>query len=139
MWPIPFHHLLIFSGFSPAAPWSSAATSHLGTALPVQYHMTQSGLRSVYKPPHPSPFPFLRFELVEYFATVASHPPLLLLLLLLALLSSTNQIPFESVTIVFGDSFGVAATLARISSPSPTTLSTFTNLHPAPLWITSPH
>jgi len=77
------------------------------------YHMTQSGLRSVYKPPHPSPFPFLKFELVEYFATVASHPPLLLLLLLLALLSSTNQIPFESVTIVFADSFGVATTVAR--------------------------
>jgi len=62
--------------------------------------------------PIPRPSSFLRFELVEYFATVASHPPLLLLLLLLALLSSTNQIPFESVTIVFGDSFGVAATLA---------------------------
>jgi len=58
----------------------------------------------------PRPSSFLRFKLVEYFATVASHPPLLLLILLLALLSSTNQIPFESVTIVFGDSFGVAAT-----------------------------
>jgi len=91
MWPIPFHHLLLFSGFSPVMPWSSAVTSHLGTALPVEYHMTQSGLRSVYKPPIPSPFSFLRFELVEYFATVASHPPLLLLLLL-ALLSLQSRL-----------------------------------------------
>ena len=59
----------------------------------------------------PRPSSFLRFELVEYFATVASHPPLLLLLLALLSLSNQDSFTFESVTIVFGDSFGVAATL----------------------------
>jgi len=82
MWPIPFHHLLLFSGFSSIISWSSTVIHHLGTTLLVQYHMTQLDSRSVYKTSLPSPSLSLRFDLVEYFTAVDTT---LLLLLLLAL------------------------------------------------------
>jgi len=58
-------------------------------------------LRMYINHPTPRPLPFLRFELVEYFATVASHPPLLLLLSLTLLsLQSRPLLPLR-VSLLF--------------------------------------
>jgi len=100
MWPIPFHHLPTFSGFSP---------SHLGHpqplltwVLPYRFGTTWlSQVSEVYINHHiPRPSSFLKFELVEYFATVASHPPLLLLLLLVLLSSIKTPLPLR-VSLLF--------------------------------------